>query len=130
MAKLVLNRIKTPDGTVLTSYYRHDYRTHKDENGKTYMVDGGLAYARRNVHEDYEDLSVYDDEPFETIRDAFHWGTRGKDGKGPLTWKPLSSLSDSHIDAVLDEGHGSKWAREFFKQELEYRKENGIYIED
>ncbi len=28
-SKLLLNRIKTPDGTILTSYNRNDYVKHK-----------------------------------------------------------------------------------------------------
>ena len=39
--ELVYNAIQTPDGTILRSRHRHDYVTHKDANGKTYMLDGG-----------------------------------------------------------------------------------------
>ena len=41
MSEIILNRIQTPDGTVLTSYYRHDYKSYQDKNGETYIVDGG-----------------------------------------------------------------------------------------
>jgi len=44
--KIVLNRIKTPDGTILTSYHRHNYVSHID-NGELYAVDGGNDYLRR-----------------------------------------------------------------------------------
>lgn len=30
--QLIYNAIKTPDGTVLVSYHRHDYKTHLDAN--------------------------------------------------------------------------------------------------
>ena len=33
--RLLLNRMQTPDGTVLTSWSRHDYRTYTDANGET-----------------------------------------------------------------------------------------------
>ena len=50
--RIVSNRIRTPDGTILESMHRHDYVTYTDANGKEYMVDGGLDYLRRNVHDD------------------------------------------------------------------------------
>ena len=51
--RLILNRIKTPDGTILTSYNRHDYVSYEDANGLEYMVDGGLEYLRRNVNNEF-----------------------------------------------------------------------------
>lgn len=61
--KIIVNAICTPDGTVLLSANRHDYRTHVDANGKTYGVDGGAEYLRRigDVW-DCEELSIYLDE--------------------------------------------------------------------
>ena len=60
MTQLVANRIRTPDGTLLQSYNRHDYKTHIDANGEVYMVDGGLDYSKRSLNKaPPEDLSVY-----------------------------------------------------------------------
>lgn len=100
----VRNAIRTPDGTVLVSRHVHDYKVHIDANGKEYMVDGGLEYARRNVHVDapYEELSVESTQPFETIREAIEWGTYGKDGKDTLHYVKLSEMSDGHIASVID----------------------------
>ena len=121
-SKLLLNRIKTPDGTILTSYNRHDYVTHKDSITKeVLMVDGGTDYLRRNVGT-YEELSVYDDGSHITRRSAVHWGTRGKDGKQPLVYKPLKDLDSDHIEAILKTQHQiSDFYREIFKEELKYR---------
>ncbi len=120
--RLLLNRIKTPDGTILTSYNRHDYLTHKDTITKeVLMVDGGNDYIRRHVGT-YEELSVYDDGSHLTRRSALHWGTRGKDGKQPLTYKPIKNLDSDHIEAILRTQHQlSEFYKEVFKEELKYR---------
>jgi hypothetical protein len=120
--RLLLNRIKTPDGTILTSYNRHDYLTHKDAITKeVLMVDGGTDYARRHVGT-YEELSVYDDGSHLTRRSALHWGTRGKDNKQPLTYKPIKDLDSDHIEAILrTQTQLSEFYKEVFKDELKYR---------
>jgi hypothetical protein len=120
--RLLLNRIKTPDGTILTSYNRHDYLTHKDTITKeVLMVDGGNDYARRHVGT-YEELSVYDDGSHLTRRSALHWGTRGKDNKQPLTYKPIKDLDSDHIEAILrTQTQLSEFYKEVFKEELKYR---------
>jgi len=120
--RLLLNRIKTPDGTILTSYNRHDYLTHKDAITKeVLMVDGGNDYARRHVGT-YEELSVYDDGSHLTRRSALHWGTRGKDNKQPLTYKPIKDLDSDHIEAILrTQTQLSEFYKEVFKDELKYR---------
>jgi len=122
--KIVANRIRTPDGTILESMHRHDYVTYIDANGKEYMVDGGLEYLRRNVHDDapYEELSVYTDAPHTEIREAFRWGTRGKDGKQPLKYVPLKDLTTEHINAILDtQSHIADYVRKIFIDELSFR---------
>jgi hypothetical protein len=125
--RIILNQIKTPDGTVLKSIHRHDYVTHTDANGLEYMVDGGSEYLRRTVHEDapYEELTVYEDAPFEEIREAFHRGGRGKDGTEPLTWVPMSKMSDEWLLACIEyneeRGMGESFANEMYKKELMHR---------
>lgn len=122
--RIVANRIRTPDGTILESMHRHDYVTYTDANGKGYMVDGGLDYLRRNVHDDapYQELSVYADDPHELIREVFKWGTRGKDGKQPLTYVPLKDLTDDHIEAILEtQTHIQEHIRKIFLDELSFR---------
>ena len=123
-ARIVSNRIRTPDGTILESMHRHDYVTYVDANGKEYMVDGGLDYLRRNVHDDapYEELSVYTDDLHIEIRNVFRWGTRGKDGKQPLTYVPLKDLTTEHIEAILDtQTHIQEHIRKIFLDELSFR---------
>jgi hypothetical protein len=130
-ARIVSNRIRTPDGTILESRHRHDYVTYVDKNGKEYMVDGGLEYLRRNVHDDapYEELSVYDDAPHVEIREAFKWGTRGKDGRQPLKFVPLKDLTTEHIDAILDtQIHISERIRKLFIDELNFRNSKAYIV--
>lgn len=133
MREIILQRIRTPDGTILTSHHRHDYQTHVDKiTGEEYMIDGGRTYSRRSRNKvSAEDMTVYRDDPFELVRTAFYWGTRGKDGKQPLVRLPLCTLSDSHIQNIIDTQrypYISTENLELFKKELEYRKERGITI--
>jgi hypothetical protein len=89
------------------------------------MVDGGNDYLRRIVVDNapYEELSVYSDAPFETIRKELNWGTRGKDGNQPLECKPLCDLDTEHIHAILEtQTHIEPWLFKLFEQELEYRR--------
>jgi hypothetical protein len=125
--RIVSNRIRTPDGTILESMHRHDYRTYVDANGLEYMVDGGLDYLRRNVHENApaEELSVYADAPHVEIREAFKWGTRGKDGKQPLKYVPLKDLTTDHIQAILKtQDHIQQYIRNIFLDEMIFRTKN------
>lgn len=98
---LIRNALQTPDGTVIESKHRHDYVTHTDANGKTYMVDGGLSYIRRSVHEDQVDLSLYDDQPHEVQRDVLTWGTYGINGDQPLEYKAIADMNTGHLEAVV-----------------------------
>lgn len=127
---LLANRIQTPDGTILQSYHRHDYKVYTDKNGETYMVDGGLDYIRRTIPKiPPKDLSVWSDDPHEVVREAACWGTRGRDGKQPLTYKPLCELTTEHIEAIL-ETQPMIWPafRAAFERELKWRTEHDVVI--
>ena len=131
--KLLANRIITPDGTMLQSYHRHDYKTYIDENGKEYMIDGGLEYQRTNIHDDapHTDACVYDTDPHTEIREAFHWGSYGKGGDQPLKRIKLSEMSNNHIEAILQtQHHIGPHIRKAFEDEQQYRLDNNINIED
>lgn len=136
--QIILNRIKTPDGTILTSYHRHDYKSYEDCNGETYIVDGGNEYLRRSVNiEPYEELSVYyssDERDYPKIRESFHRGGRGKNGDQPLTWIPLSEMSNEHIQNCIvynDKlGMSKSLANYLYNKELKYRQQMEIFIED
>lgn len=133
---IILNQIRTPDGTIIRSMHRHDYVVHIDANGLEYAVDGGCDYLRRNVHDSapYEELSIYSDSPFEIVRENFHRGGRGKNGTLPLTWVPMSKMSDQWLAAciVYNREHGmeTSFASKLYLAEIEYRKKNKISISE
>lgn len=132
---IILNRIKTPDGTILTSYSVHDYKEHKDlVIGEVYTVDGGTKYIRRSANKvPYIEMSIYSDEPFEIIRENFHRGTW--DNQGNRVWKKMSEMSDDHLLNCIN--YNIKlglpkdcFANQMYKKELDYRIENNIYLKD
>ena len=129
--ELLVNMIRTPDGTILESRCRWDYSSHLDaKTGEGYMVDGGLDYPRRNVNEvKAEELSLYTTDPHELVRTRFTWGTYGKRGDSPMHYVALEDMSDLHIEAVLDGlSHGK--IEDMFRNELEYRRLNSLTVED
>ena len=134
MEKYVSNRIRTPDGTILESMHRHDYVTYIDANGKEYMVDGGLDYLRRNVHDDapYDELSLVSTDEHSVVREVFKWGTYGIDGKQKLKYVILKDMSWDHIEAILEtQTQLRDHVRQVFVNELDYRGKNneaGIFF--
>lgn len=102
MSGLVRNAIRTPDGTVLESRARHDYKEYVDANGNTYMIDGGFDYTRRSANGDEEDLTVTLNDGHRTVREALTWGTYGPDGDQELTYVRLCDMSTDHIEACLE----------------------------
>jgi hypothetical protein len=122
MSKLIRNAMVTPDGTWLQSRQRHDYVSHTDANGLTYMVDGGLDYSRRSSTEGGINKCVYDDSPHEEQREAAEWGTYGKGGGGPLVFVSIASMSTDHIIAVLrTQPRVKEQLRNVMEAELLYR---------
>ncbi len=130
---ILVNRIKTPDGTILHSTHRHDYITHLDKNGEKYMVDGGSAYLRRNIcKEPYEELSLYADDPYEEVRKVFKWGTYGVEPDySHCVSVNIYKISNPHIEAILDtQKHLPSHIYNLFLEEKAYREEEKIFIEE
>ena len=100
---LLRNAIRTPDGTILESESRHDYKEYTDANGEVYMIDGGLSYVRSSINETpAENLAVYDTDPIESVRENLLWGTYGKDQDKPLHHVALKDMDTEHIEAVIE----------------------------
>lgn len=119
--KLIRNAMITPDGTLLISRGRHDCVMHEDENGKTYMLDGGLDYIRASANGDEKFIPMYNNEPHQVQRWVLKWGTYGKHGDQPLTLKPIADMDTGHIAAVLTECNPAQVYRECMVKEMEYR---------
>ena len=126
MSLILKNSIRTPDGTVLESWHRHDFVSHTDANGKNYFVDGGRDYLRRSANGDEECLSIMADaDDHEFCRQHFMWGTYGKDGKQPFHRVALADMSTEHVKAVLrTQTQISYDVRRLFENELMYRERN------
>lgn len=120
--KLVKNAIQTPDGTILQSFSRHDYKSYVDKNGDTYVVDGGLEYQRRSGNGDEVDMSVYIEDGHCLVRETLEWGSYGKKGDQPLQWIKLKDMETDHILAVLKIPTIHPNYREAMQNELQYRK--------
>lgn len=123
---IVYNAIRTPDGTILESTHRHDYKSYVDDNGHEYMVDGGLDYLRRYSRPDHpaEELSVCLGDGHERVRDVIAWGTYGKDGKQPYRRIKLKDMDTDHIKACLEtQDRMSPQYRIAFENELEFRNQ-------
>ncbi|MCK5017271.1 MAG: hypothetical protein KAS32_09370 [Candidatus Peribacteraceae bacterium] len=134
--KIILNRIQTPDGTVLESHTTHDYVIHTDKiSGEIYMVDGGKEYLRRNTNKiPYIEQTVYYDDEHQIVREHFVWGTYGKTGNQAITTIRLKEMSNNHINNILlDAVAGSRYQEHIckvFVDEVDYRKENNIEVKD
>ena len=99
--QLIRNAIQTPDGTILESTHRHDYKHYTDANGKTYMIDGGLDYVRSSVHADQVSLALYNDAPHEVQRNILKWGTYGINQDQRLKYVTIAEMDTAHIEAVV-----------------------------
>lgn len=133
MSQIVLNKVKCLEcGEELISYHRHDYRTCNCPNHTS--IDGGLDYLRYGGvdMEKVRPMVVYLDDDFDTVREAFHWGTYGKSGKDELKYVPMNTMSNAHIQKILAImiAQLPKWVEQLFVQELTHRKHHKIYIKD
>ena len=125
MKELIVSRIKTPDGTILTSKSVHDYVSHEDTNGEFYFLDGGTEYQRMTVNtQQAEDLSLFTDDPFEEIRNALYIYNRSLGD-----WQLLKDLNQTLLQNLLENkkraNKNDKYAQ-MYQKEIEYRNEHVI----
>lgn len=122
--KVLVSGMICPDGTVLYSRHRHDYKEHVDAiTGEWMMIDGGVDYVKssvNNIRAEY--ISLTTESPHMEIREHFGWGSYGKDGTEPLHEILLKDMEDSHIEAVLrTQSHISPHITKLFEDELIFR---------
>ena len=123
MNKIVANRIQTPDGTILQSFYQSDTVEYVDKNGLTYIISGGLAYLSRNYYPNapYTEASVYIDDDFDKIRTTLHWYSSDQ----TAVWKPLREFSREEIRTMLNtQTKIPAYIRTIFEKELTTRSLN------
>ena len=131
--KLILNRMITPDGTVLISEHRHDFVEYTDKNGHDYFLDGGNDYIRWG-HSPKAPLPrfapLYLNDPIEEIRVAYTRRAVTDDGVKIL---PLCDIPNDSLEGSLffneDTGRGEHWTSEVIRKELKYREDNKITVE-
>lgn len=99
-------------GVFLVSTHRHDCVFATTPLGE-WMLDAGKGYQRRSfpcdkqgnifpeVMDAYEEYSLNTEYPVDYIRSRLLWGSRGKDGKQPLTYRPIKDLELGHLKAIL-----------------------------
>jgi hypothetical protein len=131
MSELLYNALQTPDGTIIESKSRHDYVTHKDANGKTYMIDGGLDYVRCSANGDEKHLTITLDDDHASVRHYCKWGTRGVEGDKPLRYVTLHEMDTDHIKAVIQNVPSMNSAIKIaMKNELLYREKHDKNLSD
>jgi len=121
MRQIVYNSVKCLEcNEVLVSRHVHDYVTCSCPNSA--MVDGGNEYGRYGAMDmdKIETYYIYADDDFEVVRKHAVRGSRGIDGKQPLTWIPISDMDDDYIEAVLGYG-GADWHLDIIRKEIAYR---------
>lgn len=130
--QIVLNRAKCLTcGDIIVSYHTHDYVTC---SCGALSVDGGTSYAKRSYNDStlVEEMSIYADAPYETIREHYCRGGRGKNGDEPLKWVPLSQMSDEWLENCitynLERGVELCFPNIMYEKELNYRQEMEIFI--
>jgi hypothetical protein len=125
-AEILINKMRTPDGTMLESKHRHDYVTHMDANGKEYMLDGGLDYVRCSAHGDEEMYTLMSDDDHGLIRVVVTWGTYGREGDQLITHVLIADMETEHLQACIDgmRGYPRPAMYKVMQDELEYRNEN------
>jgi hypothetical protein len=117
MNSILQNAVKiTEDGkvTYLVSSHRNHYNSYTFADGEFFAVDGGNDYIRRGFSQNLEGKSIENynlgtDSPENELVEKLLWGTRGRSGKDKLTYLPLISLSQEHLQNILKDNDEEKF---------------------
>jgi len=123
MRQIVYNAVKCLEcGETIVSRSRHDYVTCGCPNDA--MVDGGNDYERYGAMDmdKIEPKYVYADDDFEIVRKYAVRGSRGVDGRQPLTWIAICDIKDDYLWAILEYG-GPEWHLDLIRKEIKYRED-------
>ena len=126
MSDTVYSGLKTPDGTLLESWHRHDCVTYTDTNGKDYMLDGGLDYVRCSANGDEQLITYTIDDDHETVRQHVSWGTYGPNGDQPYRRVKVADMDTDHLQKVIElQQYANPRIIQVMKNELDYRQKLG-----
>lgn len=101
---IIYSSMTTPDGTVLVSRHRHDYKFHQDLiTDKYYFLDGGNDYIRCSCNGDEVFNTLTLDTSHDIAREYVTWGTYGKSGTDPLRIIKVKDIEDDHLDAIISD---------------------------
>jgi hypothetical protein len=117
---------------IIESTYRHDCKLCSCSGCTT---DGGLDYIRRAHRDeiDYVALDIYSTDPHWAIREyvkRFGYGKPGSKDYGKFRVTLLKDMTDGHLNALLTYCEPDNPYLPIYKNEIEYRKENNIKIDD
>jgi hypothetical protein len=88
------------------------------------MVDGGNDYERYGAMDmdKIEPKYIYADDDFEVVRKYATRGSRGVDGRHPLTYIAICDIDDDYLLAILEYG-GPEWHLDLIRKEIKYRED-------
>jgi hypothetical protein len=112
-------------GEVLVSRHRHDYKTCSCEQET--MIDGGLEYIRYGGRDlaKVQINSIYDDAPFEIMREYLERGGRGVNSDEELKYVKLKDINDEWLQAIIEYETQHRPKNRFiaiYKNEQKFRK--------
>lgn len=73
---------------------------------------------------------LFDDQDHIPVRDYFLLWTYWKDWKWKIQYRLLSKMSNAHLWNIIDTQQLTDDTRNILQNELDYRKENNIFIAD
>ncbi len=134
---IIFSAIETPDGTLISSNNRHDFKSHEDKlTGKTYSIDGGNDYQK--ISGDIKDLTSYiirSNDPISVIRCITGRAGYGPDGNGEYRACLLKDMSDDWLTSSIDyvkeaQVEGCDIYADIYQRELDYRMANNLHMPD